>query len=201
MYLIIPFVSILTVFTSCSFIKEQCDRHALWITEWVDDVLYLILFSLEEWNLKQVVLNCKNFKSVLSLLSYLLRRLVVCWDTKASTPCLGGKEFPVFNLTFKWFNMMKPSPKSQGFIYKNQTQSAISDQRQQPSERGYEGRTGKAINCQSRHRSTSQSTTTITTAPLLLTCTLKHSNMQCCIFVCMLSSSLTRHNSELVRFF
>lgn len=51
-FLIIPFLSILTVFTSCSFIKEQCDRQALWITAWVDDVLYLGLFSLVEWNLK-----------------------------------------------------------------------------------------------------------------------------------------------------
>lgn len=58
---------------------------------------------------------------------------------------------------------MKPSPQSQGFIYKNQTPSAISDQRQQPSGRGYECTTGKAINCQSLYRSTSQSTTTITT--------------------------------------
>lgn len=135
--------------------------------------------------LKNFVLNCENVKSVLSLLSYLLRSLVVCSDTKASPLCLGRKEFPVFNLTFKWFNMMKPSPKSQGFIYKNQTQSAISDQKQQPSERGYEGRTGKAINCQSQHRSTSQSTTTITTAPLLLTCTLKHSSTHAVLRICV----------------
>ncbi len=185
MCLIIPFLSILTVFTSCSFIKEQCDRQALWITAWVDDVLCLVLFSLVEWNLKQVVLNCEHFKSVLSLLSYLMRSLVVCLDTKASPLCLGRKEFPVFILTFKWFNMMKPSPKSQSFIYKNQTQSAISDQKQQPSERGYEGRTGKAINCQSQHRSTSQSTTTITTAPLLLTCTLKHSSTHAVLSICV----------------
>lgn len=70
--------------------------------------------------------------------------------------------FPVFNLTFKSLNMMKPSPQSQGFIYENQTPSAISDQKQQPSGQGYQGRTGKAINCQSLHRSTSQSTTTTT---------------------------------------
>lgn len=111
--------------------------------------------------------------------------LVDCSDTKASPLCLGREEFPVFNLTFKWFNMMKPSPKSLGFIYKNQTQSAISDQKQQPSERGYEGRTGKAINCQSQHRSTSQSTTTITTAPLLLTCTLKHSSTYTALHICV----------------
>lgn len=55
---------------------------------------------------------------------------------------------------------MKPSPQCQGFIYENQTPSAISDQKQQPSGQGYQGRTGKAINCQSLHRSTSQSTTT-----------------------------------------
>lgn len=60
---------------------------------------------------------------------------------------------------------MKPSPQSQGFIYKNQTPSAISDQKQQPSGQGYQGRTGKAINCQSLHRSTSQSTTTIHPCP------------------------------------
>lgn len=54
---------------------------------------------------------------------------------------------------------MKPSPQSQRFIYENQTPSAISDQKQQPSGQGYQGRTGKAINCQSLHRSTSQSTT------------------------------------------
>lgn len=95
----------------------------------------------------------------------------------------GRKEFAVFNLTFKIFNMMKPSPKSQGFIYKNQMQSAISDQKQQPSERGYEGRTGKAINCQSQHRSTSQSTTTITTAPLLLALSNTPEHVQCYIFV------------------
>lgn len=41
--------------------------------------------------------------------------------------------------------------------YENQTATAISDQEQQPSGRGYQGRTGKAINCQSLHRSTSQS--------------------------------------------
>ncbi len=144
-----------------------------------------VLFSLVEWNLKQVVFNCENFKSVLSLLSYLLRSLVVCSDIKASPLCLVRKEFPVFNLTFKWFNMMKPSPKSQGFIYKNQMQSAISDQKQQPSERGYEGRTGKAINCQSQHRSTSQSTTTITTAPLLLTCTLKNFSTHAVLRICV----------------
>lgn len=51
---------------------------------------------------------------------------------------------------------MKPSPQShRGFIYENQTPSAITDQEQQPSGRGYQGRTGKAINCQSLHRSTS----------------------------------------------
>lgn len=68
--------------------------------------------------------------------------------------------FPVSNLTFKSLNMMKPSPQSHGFIYENQTPSAITDQEQQPSGRGYQGRTGKAINCQSLHRSTSPSTTT-----------------------------------------
>lgn len=73
--------------------------------------------------------------------------------------------FPVFNLTFKSLNMMKPSPQSHGFIYENQTPSAISDQEQQPSGQGYQGRTGKAINCQSLHRSTSQSTTTTTRSP------------------------------------
>lgn len=143
------------------------------------------IVSLVEWNLKQVVLNYENFKSVLSLLSYLLRSLLVCSDIKASPLCLVRKEFPVFNLTFKWFNMMKPSLKSQGIIYKNQMQSAISDQKQQPSERGYEGRTGKAINCQSQHRSTSQSTTTITTAPLLLTCTLKNSSTHAVLRICV----------------
>lgn len=68
--------------------------------------------------------------------------------------------FPVFSLTFKSLYMMKPSPQSQRFIYENQTPSAISDQMQQPSGQGYQGRTGKAINCQSLHRSTSQSTAT-----------------------------------------
>lgn len=43
--------------------------------------------------------------------------------------------FPAFNLTFKSLNMMKPSPQSHGFIYENQTPSAISDQEQQPSGR------------------------------------------------------------------
>lgn len=100
---------------------------------------------------------------------------------------------------------MKPSPKSLGFIYKNQTQSAISDQKQQPSERGYEGRTGKAINCQSQHRSTSQSTTTITIAPPFThlhsqTLQHKHSIAYLCPH-CVLSSSLTRHNSKLIRIF
>lgn len=70
--------------------------------------------------------------------------------------------FPVFSLTFKSLYMMKPSPQSQRFIYENQTPSAISDQMQQPSGQGYQGRTGKAINCQSLHRSTSQSTATPT---------------------------------------
>lgn len=60
---------------------------------------------------------------------------------------------------------MKPSPQSQRFIYENQTPSAISDQKQQPSGQGYQGRTGKAINCQSLHRSTSQSTTAPTPTP------------------------------------
>lgn len=40
--------------------------------------------------------------------------------------------------------------------YENQTATAISDQEQQTSGRSYQGRTGKAINCQSLHRSTSQ---------------------------------------------
>lgn len=65
--------------------------------------------------------------------------------------------FPVFNLK----GTMKPSStKSGGPNMKNQTAAAISDQEQQPSGRGYQGRTGKAINCQSLHRSTSQSPTT-----------------------------------------
>lgn len=64
--------------------------------------------------------------------------------------------FPAFNFTFKSLSVMKPSPQShKGFIYENQTPSAITDQEQQPSGRGYQGRTGKAINCQSLHRSTS----------------------------------------------
>lgn len=75
--------------------------------------------------------------------------------------------FPVFNLTFKSLNMMKPSPQSQRFIYENQTSSAISDQTQQPSGQGYQGRTGKAINCQSLHRSTNQSTTSLLPPPPL----------------------------------
>ena len=61
--------------------------------------------------------------------------------------------------------MMKPSPQSQRFIYENQTPSAISDQTQQPSGQGYQGRTGKAINCQSPHRSTSRSTTATPSLP------------------------------------
>lgn len=40
--------------------------------------------------------------------------------------------------------------------YENQTATAISDQEQQTSGRSYQGRTGKAINCQSLHRSTSR---------------------------------------------
>lgn len=76
-----------------------------------------------------------------------------------------GREFPIFNLTFKSLNTMKPSPQSRGFMYESQMPSAVSYQRQQPSEWGYEGRTGKAINCQSLHRSTSQSTTTINRHP------------------------------------
>lgn len=60
---------------------------------------------------------------------------------------------------------MKPSPQSHGFIDENQTPSAISDQKQQPSGQGYQGRTGKAINCQSLHRSTSQSATSTLQPP------------------------------------
>lgn len=91
------------------------------------------------------------------------------WFSKPENPpwptC--SREFPIFNLTFKSLNTMKPSPQSQGFMYESQMPSAISYQRQQPSEWGYEGRTGKAINCQSLHRSTSQSTTTISPSLLL----------------------------------
>lgn len=71
--------------------------------------------------------------------------------------------FPVFNLTFKSLNMMKPSPQSQGFIYeiKHHLPSLIRSN----SHQGNQGRTGKAINCQSLHRSTSQFTTTIPVHP------------------------------------
>lgn len=49
-----------------------------------------------------------------------------------------------------------PYPSAARSEYENQTATAISDQEQQTSGRSYQGRTGKAINCQSLHRSTSQ---------------------------------------------
>lgn len=68
--------------------------------------------------------------------------------------------------------------------YENQTATAISDQEQQTSGRSYQGRTGKAINCQSLHRSTSQHPHRLYPCPQTRMYTAVHQPLRCSTHTC-----------------